>query len=88
MSSVINSSILEQDIESCYLNKKCYPHCLIQLSNKEYNDLKDNSIHVTNVNGSNRKNFQYDNIDHIGMNLNIKKTSTLTERRIYCTLWI
>ena len=55
MSSFINSSLLEEDIELYYLEKKLYPHCLIQLSDKEYKDLKENSIHVTKINNSNKR---------------------------------
>ena len=49
MSKVINSYLLYEDIEKYYLKHKACPYCLIQLSNKEYHDLCDNSINVTGI---------------------------------------
>ena len=69
MSSFINSSLLYEDIEDFYLQKKKYPHCLILLSSKEYSNLKQNSAHVTDINCTNKKWIKYKNIAYIGSNL-------------------
>ena len=75
MSSFINSSLLYEDIEDFYLQKKKYPHCLILLSSKEYSNLKQNSAHVTDINCTNKKWIKYKNITYVGSNLNFKKKS-------------
>ena len=99
MSKCINSSLLENAIEAYYLEKKGYPHCLIQSSNKEYKDLKDNSIHLGNINNSNKKRVEYGSVLHIGSNLKMKKRDVMlndvgntlefidiskTRKRVFC----
>ena len=53
------------------LKKKKYPHCLIQLSKKEYSDLKPNSIHVSGIEYVN-SNIQYSNIEFVGSAIKLK----------------
>ena len=72
ISKVINSSLLYEDIEKYYLHHKSYPHCLLQLSKKEYDDLRNNSIHVKGIFMSNNQ-VQYSQISFVGSNIKMKK---------------
>ena len=69
---MINSSLLYEDIEKYYLENNSYPHCLIQLSNKEYKDLQKNSIHVKGINFTDKK-MQYSEIACVGSNIQLKE---------------
>ena len=70
-SKIINEHLLSVDIESYIMAKNGYPHCLIQLSDKQHSDLKDNSIHVSSISLVNNK-LEYSTINYIGSNLRLK----------------
>ena len=74
INKVTNSSLLHGDIEKYYLEKKAYPHCLIQLSRKEYYDLRNNSIHVEGIFKENGQ-VHYSKITFIGSNIKLKKST-------------
>ena len=81
---MINSSLLHEDIEKYYLENKAYPHCLVQLSKKEHDDLRNNSIHVEGIFMENGQ-VQYSEVTYIGSNIKLKKrTLNIDDKDINC----
>ena len=72
IASSINNAITKDSIKSFFLNKTSNPHCLIQLSKTEYQDLRENSVHVCGINNSDKKMIRYEKITHVGSNLHLK----------------
>jgi hypothetical protein len=68
---MINDHLLNEDIESYFMTKKTYPYCLLQLSDKQVFDLKENSIHVTDLSYNNKK-VTYSTIKYAGSNIKKK----------------
>ena len=78
VSKFINSNLLKEEIKEYYLENNTYPHCLIQLSQKDYHNLKSNSIHVTGIQLINKQ-MKYSNIAYMGENIKMKPINMLID---------
>ena len=73
-------------MERHYLERSTYPHCVMQLSAKEYNDLRDNTIHVDGIIMIDNK-LQYRNVLHVGKHIKVKtKMHNFDENIMQCTM--